>query len=602
MDRPYADRETGRRAVAVAARRVDSAEAERRRRVRSAPMGAGVRPDVRVNQIGYLPAGPKHAVRVSDATGPAEFVVSDHRGTVVFAGRTRPWPERPDPSSGLAVHALDFSALRAEGHGFTIECGGARSHPFAIAPDLYRGLARDALRFFSLQRSGVAIDEERAPGYGRPAGHPGDAGVEAWRGPDAQRLYPGWSCPGRFDVSGGWYDAGDHGKYVTSGAMPVWQLLAAVELIRRRGPGSAWHAQTAALLVEECRWQLDWLLRMQVPAGAPHAGLAFHRVHGTEWAPIPCRPDADPTTRVLHRPSTSAGLHLAAAAAHGARVVGATDPAYAKRLLDAAVTACRAAHAEPDLLAPDDHGAFGGGPYAGDDLPGAFGWAAAELWLATGDDAYAGEATQTLEGGAIPLDGFDWNRMAAAAALDLALHGPAPADRARARACVADAADRLVALQATQPWGQPYAPAGGWDWGSNGLVLDNLVVLAVAHEVTGDRSYLDAATRGLDYLLGCNALGQSYVTGYGTDFTRRQRARHFAHGLDPAFPPPPPGAIAGGPTSKEHPGFPSDPRLAGLPPQRCYLDESTSETTNDICIRWNAPLVRMAVELTLDDV
>ena len=93
-----------------------------------------------------------------------------------------------------------------------------------------------------MQRSGIAIDDARAPGYGRPAGHPGDTSVGAWSGPDAERLYPGWSCPGTFDVSGGWYDAGDHGKYVPSGAMAVWQLLATVELIRRRGTLTEWWA------------------------------------------------------------------------------------------------------------------------------------------------------------------------------------------------------------------------------------------------------------------------------------------------------------------------------------------------------------------------
>src|SRR5512132_4300682 len=102
----------------------------------------------------------------------------------------------------------------------------------------------------------------------------------------------------------------------------------------------------------------------------------------------------------------------------------------------------------------------------------------------------------------------------------------------------------------------------------------------------------------LDYLLGRNALGPSHVTGYGTDFTRHQRTRHFAHDLDPSFPPPPSGALVGGPGSKDNPGFPSDARVVGLPPQRCYLDESTSETTNDVCIRWNAPLVWMAAFLT----
>ena len=38
----------------------------------------------------------------------------------------------------------------------------------------------------------------------------------------------------------------------------------------------------------------------------------------------------------------------------------------------------------------------------------------------------------------------------------------------------------------------------------------------------------------------------------------------------------------------------TDPRLVGRPPQCCYLDEPTSETTNDVCIRWNAPLAAVA--------
>ena len=557
----------------------------------------GKRPEARINQVGYLPAGPKHAVWVSDALEPAEFCVRDGGGTRVFDGRTRPWPVRPEPTSGTAVHVLEFSDLRAEGRGFSIEVGGAGSHPFAIARDLYRPLVRDALAFFYLQRSGIAIDETRAPGYGRPVGHPGDVSVEAWTGPDAERLYAGWSCPGRFDVSGGWYDAGDHGKYVTSGAMPAWQLLATVELIRRRATGSAWWARTEALLLEECRWQLDWLLRMQVPAGAPRAGIAFHRVHGTEWAPLPCWPHEDPTTRVLHRPSTGATLHLAAVAAHGARVF-ADDSAYARRLLDAAVCAHRAAHAEPLLLAPDDQGAFGGGPYADDDLEGERAWAASELWLVSRDPAYEEQARRSLPPDVFDLDGFDWNRMAAAAALDLALHGEALDWHDRMVASAVAAADRLIELQADQPWGQPYAPESGWDWGSNGRVLNNLVVLAIVHELTGRDEHFEAAARGLAYLLGCNALGQSYVTGYGADFSHHQRTRHYAHDLDSSFPPPPPGALAGGPTSKEHPGFPSASRLAGLPPQQCYLDEPTSETTNDICIRWNAPLVWMAAFLT----
>ena len=229
---------------------------------------ATARSAVRVNQLGYLPGGPKWATLVSESLEPISFDVLDERGRVAYSGQSRPWPVRPEPTSGLDVHLLDFSDLITSG-SFLIRAGEGTSHRFMIDSGLYVGLTRDALRFFYLQRSGCAVEEIRAPGYGRPAGHAGiapntgDTAVPAWQGPDAGSLYPGWAEDGLFDVSGGWYDAGDHGKYVTSGALPVWQLLATVELVRRH-PAPA---GLEAALVEEARWQLDWLLRMQVPPG-----------------------------------------------------------------------------------------------------------------------------------------------------------------------------------------------------------------------------------------------------------------------------------------------------------------------------------------------
>ncbi len=287
---------------------------------------------------------------MSSSAEPVDFTVVDEHGRSAYAGRSRPWPVRPEPTSGLDVHTLDFSRIRAVGR-FTVVADDASSHPFVIEDDLYAGLATDALRFFYLQRSGGPIDEARAPGYGRPAGHlgvppnTGDTAVPAWTGPDAERLYPGWSESGRFDVSGGWYDAGDHGKYLTSGALPAWQLLATVDLLRAH-PAKAPPGLEAALL-EEAHWQLDWLLRMQVPPGHPYAGLAFHRVHGTAWAPPAMWPHRDPAVRVLHRPSTGAGLHLAAVAARAAQTYGEVDPAYADRLLAAARRAYSAAQVHP---------------------------------------------------------------------------------------------------------------------------------------------------------------------------------------------------------------------------------------------------------------
>jgi endoglucanase len=322
----------------------------------SLPEVLAPRPAVRINQVGYLPGHPMAATWISDDVDPVEFRVLDGRDQTVFRGRSQPWPIRPDPTSGLATHVVDFTGTDAHGPGYRVDIAGHRSHPFTVDADLYAGLVADALRVFTLLRSGTPIPDAVAPGYGRPAGHVGhppnrgDVAVPAWAGADADRVYPGWRCSGTFDVSGGWYDAGDYGKYVTSGSIAAWQLLTVIDWLAR--PGATHIGSLAEAIRQECRWQLDWLLRMQVPSPDPLAGMAFHRVHGTRWPPLPGPPHEDPTVRALHRPSTSATLHLAAVAAQGARVFRTTDPTYADRLVGAARSAHRAAHRHPDLPAP----------------------------------------------------------------------------------------------------------------------------------------------------------------------------------------------------------------------------------------------------------
>ena len=309
------------------------------------PPMTGDEPPRRPREPARLPAGRPAAGHAGDGRDRAAGVHGRWvAGVVPAVARPIPRPGSPCTSSTSPRPTCVATAR--------IAVGAEESHPFRVAPDVYEGLAADALGFFRRMR----------------CAHP-DTAVAAWTGPDAERLYPGWHPTGRFDVSGGWYDAGDYGKYVVSGSLPAWQLL--------------------DVAPQECRWQLDWMLRMLVPAGQPLAGMAFHRVHGTEWSPLPGLPHEDPTTRVLHRPSTAATLHVAAVAAAAARRSRGTP--YAARLLAAARRAHAAAHRHPRLVAPDDEGRFGGGPYGDDRLDDDFYWAAAELWLATGERPFLAE-------------------------------------------------------------------------------------------------------------------------------------------------------------------------------------------------------------------
>ena len=73
-------------------------------------------------------------------------------------------------------------------------------------------------------------------------------------------------------------------------------------------------------------------------------------------------------------------------------------------------------------------------------------------------------------------------------------------------------------------------------WGSNGGVLNAAVVLGFAYDLTRDPKYAGGVVDCLDYILGRNPLGFSYVAGYGRDAMRNPHHRVWAHLKDPRCP------------------------------------------------------------------
>ena len=579
-------------------------------------------PIVRINQLGYLPDGPKRATIMSDAAEPLDFIVADAVGAVVFSGRTV--PHGLDETAGAAVHVADFTALDASGDGFTLSVGDETSYPFAIRAGLYAGLRIDALSYFYPVRSGIEIDGAIAgDAYARPAGHvsspadgatnKGDRDVPCQK-PDVTAAIYGepWTCDYTLSPVGGWYDAGDHGKYVVNGGISVAQLLATYErAVLRGGPalaalgdGSLPVPETGNGLpdiLDEARWELDFIAAMLVPQGEPLAGMVHHKLHDHQWTGLPLLPHLDDKTRELHRPSTAATLNAAAVFAQAARLFAPHDADYAATLEAGAISAWQAALANPAILAPAADGDSGGGPYNDDVIEDEFFWAAAELFLTSGDAEYLDYLKASPLWGTDTMftaQGFDWASTAPFALLELAAHAGklAPEDAEIVRTLILGQADRLLALQAENPFGHAYVPPSGlYDWGSNHLVLQNATILAAAHELSGDDKYRDGAIESMDYVLGRNALNRSYITGYGTVFSQNQHSRWFAHQVNAELPHPPRGALAGGPNSSIQ--DPVAQRLfaqAGCAPQTCYIDDIESWSTNEITINWNAALAQLA--------
>ncbi|HEX6259302.1 MAG TPA: glycoside hydrolase family 9 protein, partial [Woeseiaceae bacterium] len=572
----------------------------------------------------FQPAGAKRAIIASPSTVPLAWQLVDSAGEVRAEGRTNVFGD--DAVSGDHVHQVEFSRYRAPGESFRIKSECAESHPFVIDEKPYGQLKYDAFLYFYHNRSGVPIDAAHAGGeaWARPAGHERDIAT-CRTGRDRYRnRWPG--CDYKLDLSGGWYDAGDHGKYVVNGGIAVWTLLNLYERQRLLDEDAAFDDGHTSIpeagngiddLLDEVRFQMEFMLRMQAPADATArvpvdiksnrpklrfsnidaTGMAHHKIGDENWTAVPTPPHLDDQRRVLYPVSTAATLNLAATAAQCARIWREIDPAFADRCLAAAELAYAAAERNPNIYFIADFS--GSGTYGDGDVSDEFFWAAAELFVTTGKERY-GEALRQSPHFASPMRREPaWPRVAPLGLISLALvpNSLEQSDVRALRARIIAAANRFRSERRRSGYHIPFAgPA--YAWGSNSNILNRALVLALAHDFTGEAEYRNAVIDALDYILGRNPLGQSYVSGYGEQPMRNPHHRFWAPTADAALPTPPPGALSGGPNSTN----PADPVAKVLvdkdcAPQTCWSDDLRAYSLNEVAINWNAPLVWVAAYL-----
>ncbi len=564
-------------------------------------------PNVLVNEVGYLPDAAKIATIKNTAASPLDWELVSAAGATVAKGKTQVFG--PDAASGDHVHEADFSSVKSVGQGYTLQVGGDKSFPFDISPEVYKKLKYDALAYFYQNRSGIEIAMPYAgdASLARPAGHVGDKSV---------KCLAGSGCDYSLDASGGWYDAGDHGKYVVNGGISLWTLLDEYERAKFLGSSVADFgdgklnipegSNKVPDILDEARYELEFLLKMQVPPGKPRAGMVHHKLTDADWTGLGTAPDEDKQPRYLHAPSTAATLNLAATAAQGARIWKAIDPAFAGKCLAAAETAWAAAKANSKVYAtPSDD--KGGGSYSDEDVSDEFYWAAAELFVTTGKPEFRrflasspdDKRFRTEAGG--HLSSMNWGATDALGQISLALV-PSSLDAAsvkQIRARIVAAAEGYLNAEHAEGYRTPLprTSQGHYVWGSNSFVLNNLIVLALAYDFTKEQKYLDGAATGMDYLLGRNPLGQSYVSGYGEKPLENPHHRFWAYQANNKFPHVPPGVVSGGPNSSIDDPYSKAAGLRGCAPEKCYVDNIEAYSVNEIAINWNAPLAWIAAFL-----
>jgi endoglucanase len=347
-----------------------------------------------------------------------------------------------------------------------------------------------------------------------------------------------------------------------------------------------------------------------VPEGKPLAGMAHHKIHDVEWSALGMAPHEAKLARHLRPPSTAATLNLAAVGAQCARVYKQYDAAFAARCLGAAERAWAAALKNPKRYAPLKD-TVGGGPYNDEHVDDEFYWAAAELFISTGKPEYRDYVMKSPHftrvqvadqgaGGGAPTS-MTWQSTAALGTISLAVvpSSLGKAEVAALRGRLVKAADQYLAMIPQRGYRVPMkAGVGGkYPWGSNSVVLNNMIVLALANDFTNDKKYLDGVVAGMGYILGRNPNGKSYVTGYGDDALENPHHRFWSHQANAKYPSAPPGAVSGGPNSGLEDPHAKAAGLKGCAPQKCFEDHIEAWSVNEITINWNAPLAWTAAFL-----
>jgi endoglucanase len=542
---------------------------------------------IKVNQVGYLPNAPKLAM-VTEARATGVYSVrrtSD--GGEVFSGRLGDAVQ--DPDSGDTVRLADFSALTQTGTFEVDVAGVGRSHAFGVAPDVYAEAFYLAARAFYGQRCGTAVDlAPTHPGYAHPACH-----VAGTPNPDAQ-MHSSSGARGSRDGRRGWHDAGDYGKYIVNSGIATAELLWAYELYPSRVGGVRLDIPESGDdvpdLLDEARWNLDWMLKMQDEDGGVWHKLTSERFGGFV---MPHLDDGGPRyvigTGAAPFKSSCATADLAAVMAIAARVYRPFDASFSRTALAAAEAAWGWLSRFPNVTFHNccgvATGEYGDGDCADERL-----WAAAELHRTTGVAAYgtAFVASQAAFQPAID-DGAPqaWPSLRNLAMLAYS-QSARPSDegvRGRIRADLLAAADAITARTAGHAYRVSLQPTD-YVWGSNGVAANYGVLLMIAGAVHADDRYTAAAIENLHYLLGRNTFGLSWVTGLGD--RPFERPHHRPSGADTNARPWP-GMLSGGPN--RYGGDPVIDALPAAPPARRYRDDQASYASNEIAINWNAPLV-----------
>ena len=519
--------------------------------------------NVGVNQLGYAPDDSKVAVVKTDTTDDEEFIVCDaETNETVYAGLLG--TPIHDYGADLDVRPADFSKLTDPGEYYVFTAEGA-SYPFEISDSVYADIFKDSVLMLYKQRCGIELSEADGGAFAHPACHTTEAVVYGDEGK-------------KIDVSGGWHDAGDYGRYTVSTAKTIADLLNAYSdfVVNDDDIGIPESGNGIPDLLDEAKVGIDWMLKMQ----DPETGGVYHKVTCLVF-PETVGPEEETDELVLAPISIAATGDFAAIMARAGIVYNEIDPEFSEKALEAANKAWDYLDSVEEYKGYKNPKEIVTGEYPDDNILDEKYWAAVELFLAGNQDMKS--VIKEMSADEKLVEGLGWADIGLYANYDLAKCGDDELSEI-GKKFIMDAANEK--LEQSKKTGYSLGFGSNFTWGSNMNIANDGELFYMASKLDNDnKEFSELAEKQLDYILGTNALGYSFVTGYGTLYPENPHHRPSQVAGEAMK-----GMLVGGPDKNLEDPY----AIAVLTEESAamsYVDNAQSYSTNEVTIYWNSPMI-----------
>jgi hypothetical protein len=424
------------------------------------------------------------------------MVKSAGNGKTVFSGKLK--PISGNYGRFKYFYMFDFSGLTAPGD-YIIKAGEQNSYSFRINNDVFNSVVDSLMLFFKEQRCGPT----------NPILH------EPCHLSDVTRLIGNPAFKDKpVDATGGWHDAGDYIKFLSTAAYTTYMLIFSYEFDKSKF-GFDNDKNGVPDVLEEAKIGLDWMLRCNYSKYKLITQVQDLRDHDVGWR----MPGKD--TLRYNRPGyvgmgkNQIGLFSAVMAMAGRvwkKEFAKTD--FADKCLSAAEDLYSIRNSVPD----DDSSESGA--YQDDKYLGKLALGAAELYKTTGNKKYLQDAVSYADSAGSDY-WWSWGNINSLADYRVAQFVPRFANYIinNLQQFEQNSAKSVFGL------GLPYT------WGTTNSLLGVSLQAILYKDLTGINAFDTLAEAQRDFVLGRNPGGLSFIYGLGKLFPRHFHSQvAFFHG------------------------------------------------------------------------